>query len=111
MYAFDVVTINRLCSAALPNAKKTALVVIANSSAGRRSGGVMQEAKDGYVRCGIIHMGEHPKFDAVNETPQAKVLTVVVEEGPLHIALSRTAAEFLQKKRELFIKDWPECTE
>ena len=44
MFAFDVVTINRLCSAALPECQKTALqktalVVIANSSAGRRSGG------------------------------------------------------------------------
>jgi len=46
----------------------------------------MQEPKDGYVRCGIIHLGAHLKFDVVNETPQVTVLTVVVDEGPLHIA-------------------------
>jgi hypothetical protein len=33
-----------------------------------------------------------------------------VDEGPLHIALSRTAAESLQQKLELFMKDWPEDT-
>jgi len=70
----------------------------------------MQEPKDGYVRCGIIHLGAHLKFDVVNETPQVTVLTLVVDEGPLHIALSRTAAESLQQKLELFMKDWPEDT-
>ena len=70
----------------------------------------MQEPKDGYVRCGIIHLGAHLKFDVVNETPQVTVLTVVLDEGPLHIALSRTAAESLQQKLELFMKDWPEDT-
>jgi hypothetical protein len=30
----------------------------------------MKEPKDGYVRCGIIHLGAHLKFDVVNETPQ-----------------------------------------
>jgi hypothetical protein len=68
----------------------------------------MNEPKDGYVRCGFIHLGAHLKFDVVNETPQMTVLTVVVDEGPLHIALNRTAAESLQQKLELFIKDWPE---
>ena len=36
------------------------------------------------------------------------VLTVVVDEGPLHIALSRESSESSDKKLELFIKDWPE---
>jgi hypothetical protein len=71
---------------------------------------IMSEPKDGYVRCGVIHLGAHLKFDVVNETPQVTVLTVVVDEGPLHIALSRTAAESLQQKLELFMKDWPEGT-
>src|SRR5258707_15845764 len=39
LLAFDVVTINRLRSAALPESQKTAPVVMANSSAVRQSGG------------------------------------------------------------------------
>lgn len=70
----------------------------------------MKETIDGYVRCGIIHVGAHLKFDVVNETPQMTVLTVVVDDGPLHIALSRSAAESLQQKLELFMKDWPDNT-
>ena len=53
----------------------------------------MKEPKDGYVRCGMIHLGAHLKVDVVNETPQMTVLTVVVDDGPLHIALNRRAAE------------------
>jgi hypothetical protein len=70
----------------------------------------MKEPKDGYVRCGMIHLGAHLKVDVVNETPQMTVLTVVVDDGPLHIALNRRAAESLQQTLELFIKDWPEDT-
>jgi hypothetical protein len=51
----------------------------------------MSEPKDGYVRCGVIHLGAHLKFDVVNESPQVTVLTVVVDEGPLHIALRGAA--------------------
>ena len=71
----------------------------------------MKEPMDGYVRCGMIHLGAHLKVDVVNETPQMTVLTVVVDEGPLHIALIRRAAESLQQKLELFIKDWPDGTD
>jgi hypothetical protein len=69
---------------------------------------IVKEPKDGYVRCGMIHLGAHLKVDVVNETPQMTVLTVVVDDGPLHIALNRRAAESLQQKLELFIKDWPD---
>jgi uncharacterized protein len=71
---------------------------------------IMKGTIDGYVRCGIIHVGTHLKFDVVNETRQMTVLTVAVHDGPLHIALSRTDADSLQQKLELFMKDWPEGT-
>ena len=61
-----------------------------------------------YVRCGMVHLGAHLKVDVVNETPQTTVLTVVVDDGALHIALNRRAAQSLQQKLELFIKDWPD---
>jgi|SRR6476620_2018488 hypothetical protein len=87
MFASDVATINRLRSAASPEGlKKSLFAMIANSSESDDREEMMQEPKDGYVRCGIIHLGAHLKFDVVNETPQVTVLTVVVDEGPLHIA-------------------------
>ena len=100
--AFDVIT-SGIASAALPRSDEIAFATIAKSSV--RSTiqvEIMQEPKDGYVRCGIIHLGAHLKFDVVNETSQVTVLTLVLDEGPLHIALGRTAAESLQQKLELF---------
>ena len=70
----------------------------------------MKEPMDGYVRCGMIHLGAHLKVDVVNETAQTTLLTVVVDDGPLHIALNRRAAESLLQTLELFMTDWPEDT-
>jgi hypothetical protein len=62
----------------------------------------------GYIRCNANHRGCEWSFEVLSEQPRVGIVTIMTNDGPLHVALNRADAMNIQQKLQLFLQDWPE---
>lgn len=61
----------------------------------------------GYVRCGVTHIGAAWSFEVMAEEPRTAIVDIQTPDGLISIGLNRDHAERLHRTLELFLQDWP----
>jgi len=66
----------------------------------------MQESIAGYIRADANHGGCEWSFEVLREHPKVGIVSIMMADGSLNVALNRADAENVLQKLQLFLADW-----